>query len=186
MNNQRLFALFLALVLSSLALHAADFKVVSAPNPADKNVFKGFSLYCHDGFKAVVDRPEIDGVRVLKCTLTKAVSPSPGAQRVQLRLVVPQGQIQALTEYRLRFRCRTDRPAVFTFRCQASVSPFETVTEHSAGVAVCTTKWQYVEHCFTPYLSNDSVAFWMPNFELGWLGQDNAVYLADVVLEALD
>ena len=78
------------------------------------------------------------------------------------------------------------RPAVFTFCCRESVQPWEYITEHAEGRVAATAEWQRVEYCFTPYKDSGDVTLWLPVFECGRLGAGNALYLADLRIEALD
>lgn len=188
MMTKTLRPLLLAAVLSLCAatFAAPPFRTIFAPDPAAQNVFRDFSLYCGAGFKAAPDRAVVDGKTALRVTLTEAPEHPKNAQQVQFRLTLPTGALEAGTEYRIRFRCRSDRPARMTFRCQESATPWTEVTEHAAGGVALSPEWKYVEYCLTPYEDGNGKPVWFPNFELGFLGQGNAVYFADLVVEALD
>ena len=175
-----------ALALCAAAFAADEFRVLLAPNPAEANVFRDFSLYCHTDFKATLDRPVVDGAPVIKLTLTEAPATAVNAQRVQFRLTLAAGRLEAGTEYRIHFRCKSDRPAYMSFRCQESATPWSEVTEHAAGGVLLSPDWKYVEYCFTPYEDGNGNPVWVPNFECGFLGLNNSLYIKELVLEALD
>ena len=50
---------------------------------------------------------------------------------------------------------------------------------------MATSEWQDVEYTFTATKDVKGEA-WLPNFECGVLGKDNSLYIADLVVEALD
>ena len=160
------------------------FPVVAKADFAAPDALKSFSLYCHEGYKAKVERLLVDGIPSAKLTIDE-VGPGRNAQQVQLRFLA-KGVVQPGTEYRISFRCKVLRPAIFTFCCRESLQPWEYITEHAEGRVAATAEWQRVEYCFTPHKDGGDVTLWLPVFECGRLGVGNALYLADLRIEALD
>ena len=182
MKNLRTLALAAALVLCAAALAAeTPFRTILAPKAPN-----AFSLYQNTGFDAKLECLTFEGAPVFKVVLEEAPEMAKNNQQVQFRLLMPAGTLEPGTEYRIRFRCRSDRPANISFRCQESATPWTEVSERLSGTVALSPEWKYVEYCLTPYEDGNGKAVWFPNFELGRLGKGNAFYISDLVVEALD
>lgn len=163
----------------------SDIVTLMAPDFGKVKPTEVFALYCHPGYKATLSSGQAEDRPEIRLLVDEAPEKPKNNQQLQLRTLLRK-PLKAGTEYRIAFRCRSDRPAWISFRVQESVRPWESPTEKAGGSMQVTPEWKSVEYCFTVAKESGNVVVWTPNFELGRLGAGNCFHLADLKIESLD